>query len=431
MKILKNNINNIITDVKNIAKSRTASTTNEIDSKVKNIINEVILKGDEALVDLAKKYENNDIIQSQIILSDQIRNSYKDRIDHNVIKSFNTAIKNITAFHDKQLPKNYEINNDGLITGTMWKPIDSVGLYVPGGISVYPSSLLMNVIPALVAGVNRIAITTPCKNGNFNPYLLALLDIFNIKEVYQIGGAQAIAALAYGTQTIKPVNKIFGPGNAYVASAKKQVFGSVGIDLIAGPSEIVVVADQYNNPQWVASDLIAQAEHDEKSQSILITDDENFAFKVQETIKLLLTKLNREEIIKKSLKNYGIIILLDNLEKAAEVINFIAPEHLHLQNKAAEAIFKKIKNAGCIFLGEYSPEVFGDYIVGTNHILPTMGTAKYSSGLGVIDFMKRTSYIRLNKKNFDDLSDNVVEMASVENLEGHKLSVTIRQTEKK
>ena len=299
MKIIKNNINNIITDLKNIAKSRIASTTNEIDSKVKNIINEVILKGDEALVDLAKKYENNEIKQSQIILSDQIRNSYKDRINHNVIKSFNIAIKNITKFHDKQLPKNYEINNDGLITGTMWKPIDAVGLYVPGGISVYPSSLLMNVIPALVAGVNRIVITTPCKNGNFNPYLLALLDIFNIKEVYQIGGAQAIAALAYGTQTIKPVNKIFGPGNAYVTSAKKQVFGSVGIDLIAGPSEIVVVADQNNNPHWVASDLIAQAEHDEKSQSILITDDENFALKVQETIKLLLSKLNREGNYKK------------------------------------------------------------------------------------------------------------------------------------
>jgi len=431
VKIIKNNINNIITDLKNLAKSRTASITNEIDSKVKNIINEVILKGDEALVDLAKKYENNEIKQSQIILSDQIRNSYKDRINHNVIKSFNIAIKNITAFHDKQLPNNYEIKNDGLITGTIWKPIDAVGLYVPGGISVYPSSLLMNVIPALVAGVNRIVITTPCKNGNFNPYLLALLDIFNIKEVYQIGGAQAIAALAYGTQTIRPVNKIFGPGNAYVTSAKKQVFGSVGIDLIAGPSEIVVVADQNNNPHWVASDLIAQAEHDEKSQSILITDDENFALKVQEKIKLLLSKLNREEIIKKSLKNYGIIILLDNLEKAAEVINFIAPEHLHLQNKTAEAIFKEIKNAGCIFLGEYSSEVFGDYIVGTNHILPTMGTAKYSSGLGVIDFMKRTSYIRLNKKNFDNLSNNVVEMASVENLEGHKLSVTIRQTEKK
>ena len=277
--------------------------------------------GDEALVDFAKKYENNEIKQSQIILSDQIRNSYKDRINHNVIKSFNIAIKNITEFHDKQLPKNYEINNDGLITGTMWKPIDAVGLYVPGGISVYPSSLLMNVIPALVAGVNRIVITTPCKNGNFDPYLLALIDIFNIKEVYQIGGAQAIAALAYGTQTIKPVNKIFGPGNAYVTSAKKQVFGSVGIDLIAGPSEIVVVADQNNNPQWVASDLIAQAEHDEKSQCILITDNENFALRVKEKIQSLSSKLLNKKIINRSLDTYGAILILDNLDKAANIIN--------------------------------------------------------------------------------------------------------------
>jgi histidinol dehydrogenase len=260
---------------------------------------------------------------------------------------------------------------------------------------------------------------------------MALLDILGIKEVYQLGGAQAIAALSYGTQTIRPVNKIFGPGNAYVTSAKKQVFGKVGIDLIAGPSEIVVVADQYNDPDWVASDLIAQAEHDEKSQSILITDDSIFALRVQEKIQFLSSQLGKKEIIKKSLDTYGVILILDNLDNAAEIINSIAPEHLHLQNKTADKIFKKVNNAGCIFLGTYSPEAFGDYIVGTNHILPTSGTAKYSSGLGVIDFMKRTSYVRLNQKSFENLSKNVIDMASVENLEGHKLSVTIRQTDKK
>ena len=246
-----------------------------------------------------------------------------------------------------------------------------------------------------------------------------------------MGGAQAIAALAYGTQTIKPVNKIFGPGNAYVTSAKKQVFGIVGIDLIAGPSEIVVVADQNNDPDWVASDLIAQAEHDEKSQSILITDNEGFAFRVKERIQSLSLEFGKKEIIKKSLDTYGAIFILSSLDNAAEIINIIAPEHLHLQNKTANKIFKKINNAGSIFLGTYSPVSFGDYIVGTNHILPTTGSAKYSSGLGVIDFMKRTSYVRLNQKSFENLSKNVIDMASVENLEGHKLSVTIRQTDKK
>tara|TARA_B100002003_G_C13991271_1_gene478996 strand:- start:160 stop:942 length:783 start_codon:yes stop_codon:yes gene_type:complete len=260
---------------------------------------------------------------------------------------------------------------------------------------------------------------------------MALLDILGIKEVYQIGGAQAIAALAYGTQRIKPVNKVFGPGNAYVVSAKKQVFGRVGIDLIAGPSEIVVVADQHNNPDWVASDLIAQAEHDEKSQCILITDNERFALRVRNKIISLSSQLKKKEIIMKSLNNYGAILILDNLENAAEIIDIIAPEHLHLQNKTAKKIFNKVKNVGCIFLGVYSSEVFGDYIVGTNHILPTSGTAKFSSGLGVLDFMKRTSYVSLNQKSFENLSNNVTDMASIENLDGHKLSVTIRQTNKK
>ena len=302
---------------------------------------------------------------------------------------------------------------------------------MPGGKASYPSSLLMNVIPAQVSGVKRIAVSTPSNNGNFNPYVMALLDILGIKEVYQIGGAQAIAALAYGTQRIKPVNKVFGPGNAYVVSAKKQVFGRVGIDLIAGPSEIVVVADQQNNPDWVASDLIAQAEHDEKSQCILITDNERFALRVRNKIISLSSQLKKKEIIMKSLNNYGAILILDNLENAAEIIDIIAPEHLHLQNKTAKKIFKKVKNVGCIFLGVYSSEVFGDYIVGTNHILPTSGTAKFSSGLGVLDFMKRTSYVSLNQKSFENLSKSVTDMASIENLDGHKLSVTIRQTNKK
>ena len=432
MKVINQKKDNLFVHLNNLIQSRVDAASDAIDSVAKNIINEVKLRGDEALIEFAKEYDNNSINKSQILISDQIRSSYQDQIDQNVVKSFEVAIENITTFHKKQLPQKYEINKNDLIIGSLWNPIEAVGLYVPGGNASYPSSLLMSVIPALVAGVKRIVVATPTsKNGNFNPYVMALLDILGIKEVYQLGGAQAIAALAYGTQTIKPVNKIFGPGNAYVASAKKQVFGKVGIDLIAGPSEIVVVADQYNDPAWVASDLIAQAEHDEKSQSILITNDAILALRVQENIQSLSSQLDKKEIIKKSLDTYGAILILDNLDNAAEIIDFIAPEHLHLQNKTADKIFKKVKNAGCIFLGTYSPEAFGDYIVGTNHILPTIGSAKYSSGLGVIDFMKRTSYVRLNKKSFENLSNKVADMASVENLEGHKLSVTIRQTDKK
>ena len=431
MKILNQKNSNFFNKLKKLIEHRIDFTSNSIDLSVKNIISEVRKRGDDALVDFVKKYDNTLINKSQILISEKNKKYYKTLVKKNIIRSFKTAIKNITEFHKKQLPKNYRINKNDVVTGCFWKPIESVGLYVPGGNASYPSSLLMNVIPAQVAGVKRIVVTTPSKESNFNPYIMYLLDFLGIKEVYQLGGAQAIAALAYGTKTIKPVNKIFGPGNDYVVSAKKQVFGKVGIDLIAGPSEIVVVADKDSNPKWVASDLIAQAEHDLKSQSILITDSENFALKVKESIKNLSNKLNKNEVVNQSIKNYGAIIILKNLDDASEIIDFIAPEHLHLQCKNKEKIFKNVNNAGCIFLGKYTSEAFGDYIVGTNHILPTSGSAKYSSGLGVLDFMKKTSFASLNRKSFDYLSNKVADMASVENLEAHKLSVTIRQTDKK
>jgi len=289
----------------------------------------------------------------------------------------------------------------------------------------------MSVIPAKLAGVKRIVVVTPNINEQINPYILALLDVLEVQEAYQVGGAQAIAALAYGTKSIRPVNKIFGPGNAYVVSAKKQVFGKVGIDLIAGPSEIVVVADNKNNPDWIASDLIAQAEHDERSQSILITDSQDFSSRVLSSIKKLIKKLPKQEIIKKSLDNFGIVVILDDLNNASEVIDIIAPEHLHLQNESYNIIFNKIQNAGGIFLGEYSSEAFGDYIVGTNHILPTSGSARFSSALGVLDFMKRSSYVEMSKSSAYELEKNVSQMAAIENLDGHKLSVKIRQKQKK
>ena len=431
MNILYAKNNNFYKDLKLILDKRSQQNIPEIDEKVKNIIKDVVNRGDEALFEYSKKFDESNLNKKNIFLTDQVRISYKDKVDENIINAFRVAIKNITNFHEKQKPNDYEIINNGVRTASIWKAIQSVGLYIPGGNASYPSSLIMNVVPAKIAGVKRIVVTTPSKFNEINPYVLALLDELKINEIYQIGGAHAIAALAYGTESIKSVDKIFGPGNAYVASAKKQVFGKVGIDLIAGPSEIIVVADKYNNPEWVASDLIAQAEHDEKSQSILITDDEEFSNKVLFYVKNLSNTLSRKSIIKNSIKNYGISIICNNLLEISEIINFIAPEHLHLQNKYRNNILPKIINAGGIFLGEYSSEAFGDYIVGTNHILPTSGSAKFSSGVGVLDFMKRSSLVEMDYKGYSINKENVIKMAEVEKLEGHKLSVKIRQIEKK
>ena len=430
MKIIKNTDPKFYNILKNTISNRNLKTDKQIDKNVKKIIKEVKKYGDSALVNFTKKFDKVIITKEDILISKKIRNSYKLKVDRKVINSFKIAIKNITKFHLKQLPKNYKIKKNGVLSGSEWKSIDSVGLYVPGGMASYPSSFLMSVIPAIVAGVKRIVVTTPSSNGEFNPYLMELLNILKIKEVYQVGGAQAIAALTYGTDTIKPVDKIFGPGNSYVMKAKKQVFGEVGIDLLAGPSEIVVVADKFNNPKWVASDLIAQAEHDEEAQCILITNNDIFAKKVIHQIKIISSKLSRDKIIKKSIKNYGLAIILNNFKAASSIINFIAPEHLHLQNKNFNNIFRNIKNSGCIFLGRYSSEAFGDYIVGTNHILPTSGSARFSSGLGVIDFMKRNSYVMLNKESHSKFSTDVENMALVEKLDGHRFSVQIRKGSK-
>ena len=431
MKIFKQKEKNFINDIKYFLESRVEENVESINQSVKEIINDVRLNGDSALIKYTKMFDNFDLIKSEILMPKNIRDHNQVNIDNEIMNSFELAIKNITKFHQKQIPENHELEENKLRTGSFWRAIDSVGLYVPGGKAAYPSSLLMNAIPAKVAGVKRIVVTTPCVKGIINPYVVGLLDILEIEEVYQVGGAQAIAALAYGTKTIKPVNKIFGPGNAYIASAKRQVFGKVGIDLIAGPSEIVIVADKDNNPDWVASDLIAQAEHDEKAQSILITDNEEFSAKVITRIKIFVNQLPKRNIIQKSISNFGATLILDNLDNAAEIINLIAPEHVHLQNQGADEMLKKINNAGSIFISPYSSEAFGDYIVGTNHILPTFGSAKFSSGLGVLDFMKRTSYVSMNENNYLQLSKHVAGMAAIEKLEGHKLSVTIRQKDKK
>ncbi|MDB2349592.1 histidinol dehydrogenase [Alphaproteobacteria bacterium] len=406
---------------------RQVETSSKIEDDVKLIIEDVKKFGDDKIIEFAKEFDKIFIKKNEIKISNLKKLYSLDELNKETLDSFKVAIKNIKKFHEKQIPENYEVTNMNSRLQSIWKPIDSVGLYIPGGKAVYPSSLIMSVIPAQIAGVKRIVCVTPPTN-NLNPYLSFLLDELGINEIYQVGGAQAIAALAYGTDTIKPVNKIFGPGNAYVAAAKKQVFGKVGIDLVAGPSEIIVVADEDNNPEWVASDLMAQAEHDENAQSILITDSKVFADKVLNKIDNLKNQLSKKATIKLSLEKHGLIILIDDISLSHKIINKIGPEHLHLQSSESEEILKKVNNAGGIFLGSYSTEAFGDYVAGTNHILPTSGAAKFSSGLGVIDFMKKSSLVEINEKSFNNLSKHVKNIADVENLDAHKLSVTIRQT---
>jgi histidinol dehydrogenase len=406
---------------------RQIDANEKIDELVKSILEDVKKFGDEKIIQFAKDFDKVSLKINDIKISNLKKLYSLDQLNKETIESFKVAINNIKKFHQKQLPENYEVINMNARLQSIWKPMDSVGLYVPGGNAAYPSSLIMSVIPAQIAGVKRIVCVTP-PTDNFNPYVAFLLDELGINEVYQIGGAQAIAALAYGTKTIQPVNKIFGPGNAYVAAAKKQVFGKVGIDLVAGPSEIVVVADDNNNPDWVATDLMAQAEHDENSQSILITNSQIFSDKVLDRIENFKKDLSKKEIINTSLQKHGLIILIDDLNLSSDIINKIGPEHLHLQSSGKEEILKKVNNAGGIFIGEYSTEAFGDYVAGTNHVLPTSGAAKFSSGLGVIDFMKKSSIVEIDKASFNTLSKHVENIADVEKLDAHKLSVTIRQS---
>ena len=427
MKILKFFAKNFWTQLDNHLSLREVETSSKIEADVKNILKEVKKYGDDKIVEYANNFDNISLKKDDIKISNLKKFYSLEKLNQETIDSFKLAIKNIKLFHEKQFPKDYEITNMDVKLKSIWKPMESVGLYVPGGKAIYPSSLIMSVVPAQIAGVKRIVCVTP-PSINFNPYVAFLLDELNINEVYQVGGAQAIAALTYGTATIKPVNKIFGPGNAYVAAAKKQVFGKVGIDLVAGPSEIIVVADETNNPEWVASDLIAQAEHDENAQSILITDSKKFADKVLANIQKLINMVNKKQTVNASLNKNGLIIIMDDLILSHKIINKIAPEHLHLQCNHKEIILKNINNAGGIFLGDYSTEAFGDYIVGTNHILPTFGAAKFSSGLGVIDFMKKSSLVEINKSSFENLVKHVENISDVEKLDAHKLSVKIRQT---
>ena len=427
VKILRENNQNFQENFKKILFKR-EMIDSSVDQVVENIIKKIKDDSDSGLLKLTQKYDNFKVsdVNQLFVRSEEIEKS-KKMVDPKVLSSLKSAIKRIKDYHKRQIPKN-DIFRDkhGILLGGLWNPIESVGLYVPGGTAAYPSSLIMNAVPAIVAGVRRIVITVPAINGILNPVILACASLLGIKEIYKIGGAQAVAALAIGTKKIKKVDKIVGPGNAYVATAKKKLFGVVGIDMIAGPSEILIIADKNNNPEHIAIDLLSQAEHDKLAQSILITDNENFANEVMDEIKILLKKLDRKEIASESWNNYGVVIISKSIQSSILLANEIAPEHLELAIDNSTKYLDKIKNAGAVFLGKYTPEAIGDYVAGPNHVLPTDRTAKFSSGLNVLDFFKRTSIVSCNSENLKKIGKDAIILANQEGLQAHALSIECR-----
>ena len=427
VKILRENNQNFSENFKKILIKR-EMIDSSVDQVVENIIKKIKDDSDSGLLKLTQKYDNFKVsdVNQLFVQSEEIEKS-KKMVDPKVLNSLKSAIKRIKDYHKRQIPKNDLFRDKhGVLLGGLWNPIESVGLYVPGGTAAYPSSLIMNAVPAIVAGVRRIVITVPAINGILNPVILACASLLGIKEIYKIGGAQAVAALAIGTKKIKKVDKIVGPGNAYVATAKKKLFGVVGIDMIAGPSEILIIADKNNNPEHIAIDLLSQAEHDKLAQSILITNNENFANEVMDEIKILLKKLDRKEIASESWKNYGVVIISKSIQSSILLANEIAPEHLELAIDNSTKYLDKIKNAGAVFLGKYTPEAIGDYVAGPNHVLPTDRTAKFSSGLNVLDFFKRTSIVSCNSENLKKIGKDAIILANQEGLQAHALSIECR-----
>jgi histidinol dehydrogenase len=406
---------------------RKRSGEENVRNSVVSIINDVRAHGDKAVLSYTNKFDRvNFKLDDMIVSKDEIEAGY-NRCYSNLLEALKLAAKRIKAYHQEQRPKNVSFTDDlGVKLGYKWKPVKSAGLYVPGGTAAYPSSVLMNAIPAKVAGVERLVMAVPAPDNKLNPLVLAAAKIVGVDEVYKVGGAQAIAAMAYGTETILPVDVIVGPGNSYVAEAKRQVFGKVGIDMIAGPSEILVVADKDNNPEWIAVDLLSQAEHDPSAQSILITDNLQFAERVVEKLQKKVATLPRKEIALESWNKNGLVIVVDDFEQAIPIIDEIAPEHLELCIEDAESFVDKVSNAGAIFVGNYTPEAIGDYVGGTNHVLPTSGSAKFSSALGVFNFMKRTSILQCNQENIKQIGPAAVTLADAEGLDAHGLSVKLR-----
>jgi histidinol dehydrogenase len=399
----------------------------DVDAAVADIIADVRARGIAAVAELTRRFDRLDIAETTLAFSEAEIDAAIERVPAPERAALELAAGRIRAYHQRQLPEDAEWTDEaGVTLGWRWTPVDAAGLYVPGGLASYPSSVLMNAIPARVAGVERLVMCAPTPGGEVNPLVLLAARLAGVDEVCRIGGAQAIAAMAYGAGPLAPVDKITGPGNAYVAAAKRRVFGDVGIDMIAGPSEVLVIADADNDPDWIALDLLAQAEHDETAQSILMTDDAGLAEAVPRTVERRLQSLQRTEIAGKSWRDFGAVIVTRDLPQAAELANRVAPEHLQLCVAAPECLLPTIRHAGAIFLGAHTPEAIGDYVGGPNHVLPTARSARFSSGLSVLDFMKRTTVARLSREGMAAIGPAAETLARSEGLEAHALSVRAR-----
>jgi len=402
-------------------------TMADVEAAVRSIIADVALRGDEALIELSRRFDGVDLDQAGLkVRADEVEVAYA-ACDRKALDALMLARDRIEAYHRRQLPRDDRFTDAlGVELGSRWTAIEAVGLYVPGGTAAYPSSVLMNAVPAKVAGVPRLVMVVPAPQGRLAPLVLAAAKLAGIDEIYRVGGAQAVAALAHGTATITPVAKIVGPGNAYVAAAKRLVFGKVGIDMIAGPSEVLIMADRTGHPDWIAGDLLAQAEHDASAQAILITDDPALADAVEGAVAAQLSSLPRGSVAGASWRDFGAIILVGALADAVPLVDAIAPEHVEIATADAEALASRIRNAGAIFLGAHTPEAIGDYVAGSNHVLPTARSARFSSGLGVLDFMKRTSIVQCGPDQLRALAPAAIALGEAEGLDGHARSVAMR-----
>ncbi len=399
----------------------------DVEQAVRGIIADVVARGDRALIELTRKFDRFDPGEIGLKVTSAEIDAAAESCDREALAALTLARDRIEAFHRRQLPRDERLTDAlGVELGSRWTAIEAVGLYVPGGTAAYPSSVLMNALPARVAGVPRLVMAVPAPEGKLNPLVLAAARLAGVDEIYRIGGAQAIAALAYGTETIAPVAKIVGPGNAYVAAAKRLVFGTVGIDMIAGPSEVLIVADREANPDWIAADLLAQAEHDTAAQAILVTDDAALAAAVEASVERQLATLPRNSVAGPAWRNFGAVIRVRDLGEAVPLIDALAPEHLEIETADAEGLAAKVRNAGAIFIGHHTPEAIGDYMAGPNHVLPTARSARFSSGLGVLDFMKRTSILKLGPDQLRALGPAAIALGKAEGLEAHARSVAMR-----
>jgi histidinol dehydrogenase len=402
-------------------------TSADVEAAVRAIVADVAARGDDAIKDYTRKFDRCDLGRTGLkVTADEIAAAVKS-CSPAALEALELARARIEAYHRRQVPADDRyVDSLGVELGSRWTAIEAVGLYVPGGSAAYPSSVLMNAVPAKVAGVPRLVMAVPAPGGELNPLVLAAAKLAGIDEIFRIGGAQAIAALAYGTKTIAPVAKIVGPGNAYVAAAKRMVFGKVGIDTIAGPSEVLILADRHGNPDWIAADLLAQAEHDASAQAILITDSAALAGQVERAVVVQLAALPRGKVADASWRDYGAVIVVPTLEQALPLVDALAPEHIEIIAADGERLATGIRNAGAIFLGPHTPEVIGDYVAGSNHVLPTARAARFSSGLGVLDFVKRTSILKCGPEQLRALADAAITLASAEGLDAHARSVAIR-----